>query len=241
MAFPQPLWNKRALLTKDTLVVCDLHIGYERELEKKGVHIPSITPNMVEDIRDMMVQKGVKRLVINGDLKHTIPQGTWQEYKEIPEAMDRWLKVVDEVHVVYGNHDGGVDEYLPSEVYIHDSRGYHLDGVGYFHGHARPDPEVLGSDILVTAHSHPAVTLIDSLGQRNKLHCWVRVKYSLDGERGEVVIMPSFNHLLGGTSINEDGYLGPFFRDIEVIEEDVYLLDGTPLGGISSKDGSRPK
>ncbi len=239
MEFPQPLWNQRALLKGSTLVVCDLHIGYERELEKKGIYITTRTPQMVSKIKEMLVQHKVDCLIINGDLKHNIPKASWQEYDEIPRAIDEWLKAVDEIHLVVGNHDGGIENYLPMDVEVHDSRGYRRDGVGYFHGHARPRDEVLDSDILVVAHSHPSVTLVDNLGQRNKLACWVRIKYTLDEIEREAVVMPNFNPLLGGISINEDGYLGPFFRDITVREENVYLLDGTLLGGVSSKADSR--
>ncbi len=236
MEFPQPLWNQRALLYGSTLVVCDLHIGYERELEKKGIYITSKTDMMVKDIKDMLVQHEVGCLIINGDLKHNIPKASWQEYEEIPRAVDEWLKVTDEIHLVTGNHDGGIEDYLPTDVKVHDSRGYKRDGIGYFHGHARPNKGLFDSEVLVVGHCHPTVTLEDNLGKGNKFHCWVRVKFSMDGIKGEVVVMPNFNPLLGGVSINKNGYLGPFFRDITIKEEDVYLLDGTLLGEISSKD-----
>ncbi|MFO8109970.1 MAG: metallophosphoesterase [Thermoplasmata archaeon] len=235
MVFPQPLWNERAMIKGSTLVACDLHIGYERELEEKGVFVSSKTPGMVKDIHDMLVEHNVDCLIINGDLKHSIPQASWQEYNEIPNAIDRWLRVVKEVHVVRGNHDGGLENYLPRDVTIHDSRGYRRNDIGYFHGHARPSDEVLDADILVTAHCHPSITLFDKLGKRNKLHCWSRIKFTLNKREGDLIVMPSFNPLLGGVSVNEDGYLGPFFRDIDIIEEDIYLLDGTHLGGFTDK------
>lgn len=235
METPQPLWNKRALLKDSTLVVCDLHIGLEEELKKKGIFVSSGTPGMVRDIKDMLVEHEASCLIINGDLKHNIPQATWQEYREIPGALDQWLRVTDEIHVIRGNHDGGVEEHLPGEVFIHDARGYSRDGIGYFHGHARPSKEVLNSDVLVTAHSHPAVVLTDRLGKRNKFHCWSRIRYSGDEEEGYLIVMPAFNPLLGGVNINEEGYLGPFFRDTAILEENIYLLDGTHLGDIRGK------
>ncbi len=230
MAIPQPLWNRRALRHEDSLVVADLHIGYEFELEKKGYIVPSQTDNMIHGIREMLAETGAERLIINGDLKHNIPQGSWQEYKEIPKALDSWLKEVDEIHILKGNHDGGLDSYLPSEVILHNSAGAVIDGIGYFHGHATPSEKVLRTENIVTAHSHPAVSLKDGLDRKERHPCWVKFNFSRDDLHGEGIMVPTFNELLGGTCINEHGYLGPFFRNYEIYEDTVYLTDGTCLG-----------
>ncbi len=226
----EPIWNERVLLTDDALVVADLHVGYERELKEKGFNIPRQTQKMIDKILEILEKKEVKKLVINGDFKHQIPGSSWQEYNDIPNAVDEWLKKVEEIHLIPGNHDGGIDKYLPSEVAIHDSSGAVIDGIGFFHGHAKPTDEVLSTGELVVAHCHPTVTLIDSLSRKEKKECWVRLDYSREEVSGKAVIMPHFNHLLGGVSINEDGYLGPFLNNSELSEEKIYLLDGTFLG-----------
>ncbi len=233
MTLPQPLWNRRALKAGNTLALADLHIGYERDLYKKGVRIPSNTPDMVKRVSKILELQEVEILMIIGDLKHNIPQSSWQEYEEIPKAIEKWLKLVDEIHLVPGNHDGGIEKYLPSDVIIHPSKGTVIGGVGYIHGHALPSDEVLQSDMIVMGHDHPAITLTDSLGTTRKEHCWVRVKFESEMGTGEAVIVPNFNTLLGGTSINTDGHLSPFFRHVFVKKEKIYLLDGTFLGNIS--------
>ncbi len=230
MPTPQPLWERRALLYKDSLIVADLHIGYEFGLEKKGYIIPSQTDKIIENIREMLVETGAKRLIINGDLKHNIPEGSWQEYKEIPEALDKWLKEVKEIHLFKGNHDGGIEKYLPSEVILHGPEGAVIDDIGYFHGHASPSKEVTEAKKIVTAHSHPAVSLKDRLDRLERHPCWVRFNFSREDLHGNGILMPTFNELLGGTCINVHGYLGPFFRNYDISEELVYLLDGTCLG-----------
>ncbi len=227
---PQPLWNQKALQIGDTLVIADLHIGYERELEKKGVNLPSQTEKMVENIIKKLKDHDFDKLIIVGDLKHNIPQSTWQEYKEIPEAMDEWLKVVDEIHVLKGNHDGNISKYLPSEVFIHPSSGSVIDDVGYFHGHANPSIEVIETGLVVMAHNHPTVSLIDSLDNKQKEQCWVRFNYQAQDFKGKGIIIPHYNPLLGGVSINENDYLGPFLKNEKISNEKVYLLDGTYIG-----------
>lgn len=228
----QPIWKKRGLLADHTLVIADLHIGYEKELENKGVRLPSQTVDMIDSVVEILREEDIDKLVINGDFKHNIPESTWQEYSEIPEAIDGWLKEVDEIHLIPGNHDGGIDRYLPSDVSIHDPSGWVDDGVGFFHGHAWPSEEVLETGHVIVGHNHPMVTLTDSLGNKEKKQCWIRGKFQLNSYSGKFIMMPHLNPLLGGISVNEDGFLGPFLKNAEMSEEKVYLLDGTKLGSI---------
>lgn len=227
---PEPLWNQKALKVEKTLVIADLHIGYERKLEKKGVHLPSQTEKMVENVIHKLEKNEFNKLIIVGDLKHNIPQATWQEYKEIPEAMEQWLKIVDEIHVLKGNHDGNISKYVPSEVIIHDGSGSIIDGIGFFHGHANPSKDVVENGLVITAHNHPTVTLVDSLDNKQKEQCWVRFDYSTEGLEGRGIIIPHYNPLLGGVSINENEYLGPFLKNEKIYNEKIYLLDGTYIG-----------
>ncbi|MGM0405069.1 MAG: metallophosphoesterase [Thermoplasmatota archaeon] len=226
----QPLWNHKAMSIDKTLVIADLHIGYERELEEKGVNLPSQTYVMINEIIEILNKNRYERLIINGDLKHNIPSGSWQEYKEIPELIDKLIENVDEIHLTPGNHDGKIEKYLPSEVIIQDSSGYVFDDVGILHGHANPSKDVLNSDMIVIAHSHPTISMFDNLGIREKIQCWVKVKIEYEEYKKDVILMPHFNHLMGGNSINENGYLGPLLNNSKIKDEEIYLLDGTFLG-----------
>ncbi len=230
----EPIWNQRLLEVKDNLVVTDLHVGYERELEEKGINIPDQAERMIDPIYERLEKKDMRRLIINGDFKHNIPKATWQEYRDIPRMVDEWLKVVEEIHLIPGNHDGGISRYLPSEVFLHDPQGAVIDGIGFFHGHAIPSEDVLSTGNIVLGHTHPAVELIDSFHNKEKKECWIRLEYRWkDGrKKGDGVIMPHYNPLLGGTSVNKekDHYLGPFLNNESLSNERVYLLDGTYLG-----------
>lgn len=228
MKKPQPLWNKRVLRYEGSLTIADLHIGFERELEEKGVNLPSQTPKMIDTVCEILKDDKIDRLIIDGDLKHNIPEGSWQEYKEIPSAIDRWLKEVEEIHLIPGNHDGNISKYTPSDVIIHEPRGMVIEGIGYLHGHARPSEEVMKCELTVLGHTHPSVTITDSLGKKEKMPCWIRLEYGEDRKRA--IILPTYNELLGGISVNEEGYIGPFLNDIDIKEERIYLLDGTYLG-----------
>jgi metallophosphoesterase superfamily enzyme len=138
--------------------------------------------------------------------------------------------------------------------------------VGVLHGHSWPYPALLGADLLVMGHNHPTVRLNTPLGVRVTRRAWVRghvdpervasailgqdgVKFEGDAVKAfqkeydvrvgkpQVVIMPTFNDLMGGLPVNSEtpkSLLGPLFRSgaIEVDDFDVYLLDGTFLGRV---------
>lgn len=237
----QPLWNHKALSIDKTLIIADLHIGYERELEDKGVNLPSQTNIMEKEINNILEDDVYNRLIINGDLKHNIPSSSWQEYKEIPNAIDLWLTLVDEIHLIPGNHDGGIDKYLPSDVVIHGSHGSVFDGIGILHGHASPSESVLKSETIILGHNHPTISLFDNLGVREKIQCWIKLKFEFEGHKGDIIIIPHFNPLMGGNSINDNGYLGPILKNSKLKNQEIYLLDGTFLGEIEDLISLQPR
>jgi len=135
--------------------------------------------------------------------------------------------------------------------------------IGLFHGHAWPSPEVLSSEILVMGHIHPVVWFRDRLGLWTVRQVWVKtecsgelmasayLKYLKVKTRGDpletfrlrtglqlrdarLIILPAFNELVGGVSINrlEKRLMGPILRSrgVDVKAAEVYLLDGTYLG-----------
>jgi metallophosphoesterase superfamily enzyme len=138
--------------------------------------------------------------------------------------------------------------------------------VAVLHGHAWPYPRLLEADLIVMGHNHPAVQLNTPLGVRITRRVWVRgridrrrlaeafleqagvkpeddpldefvERFEAEVNDSQVVIMPTFNDLMGGLPVNAEtpkSLLGPLFRTgaIEVEDFDVYLLDGTFLGQV---------
>jgi len=139
--------------------------------------------------------------------------------------------------------------------------------VAAMHGHAWPYPRLLSADLIVMGHNHPAVQLNTPLGVRITRRAWVRgspdpaklaeallkqanidpgddpvgtfqESFELKVGAPQLVIMPTFNDLMGGLPVNSEApksLLGPFFRSgaVDVEDFDVYLLDGSFLGKVS--------
>jgi metallophosphoesterase superfamily enzyme len=135
--------------------------------------------------------------------------------------------------------------------------------VGLFHGHAWPALEVLTADLLVMGHVHPVIWFRDKFGTWMVKQVWIKgrcngqklatayLKYLKSKTKKSpsanlrkkggiqikdplLIIMPPFNDLIGGVSLNriQKRLVGPVLgsESVNIAESEVYLLDGTYLG-----------
>ncbi len=229
---------------EDVLVVADLHLGYEFELLQNGLRIPSQTGEMRKRLLSLSERLDPRELIILGDFKHNIPYvGDW-EFEEL-EQFARAMPV--ETTIIKGNHDGGLESIIHADkVSFGKTRGEVRGGVGFFHGHTWPERDLLDCKYLVMGHSHPAIVLKDALGVEKRLPCfiesnpiWEKLEERYPSRMGEynrdlkVIVLPSFNKLLGGTGFNVDKPLGPMASNcLDIPGSTVILIDGTILGKI---------
>jgi putative SbcD/Mre11-related phosphoesterase len=224
-----------ALLLQDkkdrALVVADLHIGWERLLSQKGIHLPSQTPKLKRLLIKLIREIKPTHLLLLGDLKDAITTISMQEWKEIPEFFEDIQLKVPEMQVIIGNHDGKIEPLMPEKTKIVPASGITFGDVGLFHGHAWPAPELLACKTLITGHIHPTVAIRDPMGFRItkqiivKAQCnskqlamkllknlrkktdnipkTLKEEYSLELEVSQLFILPSLNQFLGGRPINE--------------------------------------
>jgi metallophosphoesterase superfamily enzyme len=223
------------------LVIADLHIGIESDLEAHGVHIPSQGRGRLDRILACIEDGRPDLVLLLGDVKHSVPLTTRQEYRELPLLL-REIRSRAPMKLVPGNHDGGIERFL-EEGELLPARGALIDGVGYLHGHTYPDPSLLGH-LLVIGHHHPMIALRDEVGcaLRDRAYLLTSVDEGClglgDEGRGEgepgptrVLVMPAFNELTGYdlTGMGEST-LGPLSRCMDFVNAEVFLTDGTYLG-----------
>lgn len=230
--FPALLLRRKS---ERVLVVADLHIGWEVALAERGIHVPSQTSKMLERMVRLVKAHRPTRLILLGDVKHTVATADWGEWRDIPEFCEALQGLVPEIQVVPGNHDGNLEPLLPESVKILPSTGITLwREFGLFHGHTWPAPELLGCPNLVIGHVHPVVAFRDPLGFRVTRQVWVKAgcdgmgltksvlrhlkigvgkdpagllrgRFHVEARASKVFIMPSFNEFLGGQSMNRKG------------------------------------
>jgi putative SbcD/Mre11-related phosphoesterase len=231
----------------NVLIIADLHFGLEYSLAKAGAQLPSQTKRITEHIIDLCKRNKVTQLILLGDIKHTVPITSKQEWRELPNVFLNLLDVVESIDIIPGNHDGNLKRLIPNEndgIRFHPASGAVLHGIGFFHGHTWPAPKVLKTNQMIMAHNHPNVLFIDKLGGRVSYSCWVRCRLDrkaaserypeLPSGDPELIIMPAFNDLGSGTPVNapKPEFLGPILKHgyINLKSTHVYLLDGTDLG-----------
>jgi len=236
------LWPYPAVLVKSeglrTVVVADLHIGWEVALSQEGIHVPSQTPKLLKKLMEVVSMYKADRLLILGDVKHTVATAETPEWRDVPEFFSALGRQVNEVLVIRGNHDGNIEPLLPESVKVLPSTGVAMGEVGFFHGHRWPSPALLSCRTLVMGHVHPVVVFRDPAGFRVTRQVWVkadcdgallskvlqrkyRVKEKEEKARtrqgglksavkcARLLVMPSFNDFLGGRPLNEGrGELG---------------------------------
>jgi len=223
------LKDEPAMVIEKSLVVADLHIGITKEIFDSGISLPKQSKRFADKLNSLKKETQTNCLIVLGDLKHKVPGISWQEFKEIPEFINR-LKYRN-ITIIKGNHDGWIEKIvktMETKKKIEVKKSVTIKNFILTHGHRRI--KASGKTIVI-GHNHPYVKFIDELGARYYQPVWI--KGPIKG-KNELIIMPAFNDLSGMTIINEQKLLGPVAKLLNKKEAHVFLLDGTDLGVIES-------
>jgi metallophosphoesterase superfamily enzyme len=220
------------------LVAADLHFGIEADLALHGLHFRSRSKARLERLLAIVDRVDPDRLLLLGDVKHSIPSLTRQEYFELPRILET-LRDRIPLRVFPGNHDIGIERYLkPAEICAKE--GEIIDGVGYLHGHMYPLPALAGH-LMIVGHHHPLLSLRDEVGCALQSPAYLRAGVSLSGlgmaEKKEtdpptrVLFMPAFNEIAGYDILQIiRNPTSPLSRHILPEETEIILADGTLIG-----------
>jgi putative SbcD/Mre11-related phosphoesterase len=233
MLTPLPPYQAALLRTKETkiMIIADLHIGWEMALSQNGIHVPSQTLKLLAKLKALLCEYRPAKLVILGDVKHTVAKAEMSEWRDIPDFFNSLKDLVQEILIIRGNHDGNLEPLLPESVKLLPGTGEVISSAGFFHGHQWPSTRLLKCKTLVMGHIHPVVVLRDPAGFRIMKQVWVRANCNnlllakilrrkckltntealqqrenmpaLRSSAAELFIMPSFNDFLGGRPFNE--------------------------------------
>ncbi len=228
---PHPAALIRTQKTR-TMVIADLHIGWEMALSQKGIYVPTQMPKLLQTLKKLLSIYKPSKLLILGDVKYTVVTADIGEWHDIPDFFDELRKQIKEICIIRGNHDGNLEALLPERIRILPATGTILGEVGVFHGHRWPSPSLLRCKTILMGHVHPIVVFRDPAGFRVTRQVWVkaqcntieltraileknRVKiendpqetlrkhYKIRPKTSQLFIMPSFNDFLGGRPLNE--------------------------------------
>jgi len=238
----QPVYGERAIYIPEekTIIVADLHIGIEYELEDKGVIISMQTKKLLERILKITGKKRGERIVILGDLKHTIENREYmmKERREIGYFLKELSKHA-EIWIVKGNHDGRIRSKYAK---IYGGRGILMGDIFMAHGHAWPSDDIINASVFVMAHLHPHIRIMLRSGYTYMEPCWIVGKFNKNiaekypgiNTKMKVIVMPSFNPVVGGIAVNKEKISYGIAGMINWHNSVVYLLNGVNLGRIKN-------
>ncbi len=209
------------LKKEKTLVIGDVHIGYEEALNKQGLLIPRAQfKDIVKRCEKLFSKIKADTVVINGDLKHEFGTISEQEWRETLRFLDFLSEKTKKVFLVRGNHDtilGPIAKKRNVEI-----KDYYKAGDIYFcHGHRIPeDKDFKKAKTIVIGHEHPAITIGNS-ARRELFKCFAKGKW----KNKTLIAMPSFNTITTGTDLLRDEPLSPFMKQIKNKNEmEIYVV-----------------
>lgn len=215
------LWLKE----EKTLIVNDLHLGYEEALQRKGVLLPKFQLQEIISLFQRIFQKvKPRKVIINGDLKHEFGKILLQEWKEVRQLLDFLRQHSKEIIIIRGNHDLAIRSFAEKK---EDERGeeekkvkivteYRSGDTLIIHGYELV--ETTTAQRIIIGHEHPAITLRAG-GKWEKYKCFLKGRWN----EKEIIAVPSFNPLTEGTDILKEETLSPFIKDLDSFE--VFIIN----------------
>ncbi|HEX3001649.1 MAG TPA: metallophosphoesterase [Methanoregula sp.] len=222
------------------LIVADLHFGIEADLAAHGLHFKSRSSDRLERLMRVIDIADPDALVLLGDIKHSIPSLTRQEYYELPGVLDT-LRMRVPLIVFPGNHDVGIERFF-QDTELRPRDGALVDGVAYLHGHMYPAPDLYGN-LMVIGHHHPLLSLRDEVGCALQEPAYIRAGLRNDCRdvpvNGSVstrlMFVPAFNELSGyDISQMVKNPFSPLSRCMDAGQAEIILADGTYIGPLDS-------
>lgn len=173
----------------NTMIVSDLHWGKTAHFRRHGIAIPA-NAQQADEIRlsQMVQQHGVQRLIIAGDMFHSVTNKQVEEFSH-------WRNAHLQLHIdlVVGNHD-----ILPAQQYAVNDITVHrelLDAGPFLISHDEiPDAE----KFHIHGHMHPCFTAGGRGRTSIRLQC-----FCMNGSR---MVLPSFGTFTGCHNISATEY-----------------------------------
>ena len=175
-----------------SFVIADLHLGYEAEARAEGAGVPSTQyPIILKRVEGILSGYDPRRLVIAGDLKHSLGRNRRQEWDQVLGLLDT-LDGRCEPVLLKGNHDNFLGTILRRRKM--EMRGsIKIGNFTVAHGHKSIRRGA--KTWLAIGHEHPSLRVRDELGARAAAPCF------LWSSAEKIIVMPAFSPISFGRSV----------------------------------------
>ncbi|MFZ0442559.1 MAG: metallophosphoesterase [Methanobacterium sp.] len=209
------------LLIKDALIISDLHIGYEQSLNREGIMVPRFQYKLIlERLEEIIRRSTIRKVIINGDLKHEFGRITRQEWKEALNFIEFLKENFDEIILLKGNHDN-FTKFIADKTGLEVYETYSIENFIIMHGDKIPqDIMSLGESTIIIGHEHPCIGIRN--GERlEKIKCFLKGNYN----EKKLLVMPSFNFVTEGSDVLNEKPLSPFLKNRSTDHFEVYGVE----------------
>ena len=209
------------LLVDRTLIISDLHIGYEQALNRQGIMIPRFQyKKILERLEEIINKFNIERIVVNGDIKHEFGRITRQEWDEALNFIIFLKNNFDDIVLLKGNHDN-FTKFIADKTDLIVYETYILGDYIIMHGDKIPDDLMAKQEsTIIIGHEHPCIGIRN--GERfEKIKCYLKGSY----KEKNLIVMPSFNFVSEGSDILHEKSLSPFLKKRSIDEFEVYGVE----------------
>ncbi len=204
------------LIKEKTLIISDIHIGFEEALNRQGVLVPRVFfKEFLERLKKML--DDVETVVVNGDLKHEFAGMSSSEWK----GTDAFFHVLEgkKIVIIKGNHDPILPFVLTNTKILPFLR---IGDILIAHGDNILQEE---AKIIIIGHEHCAIGLKEKI-RIEKFKCFLKGKF----KESILIAMPSSNLASEGTDVIRSERLSPYLKqdlqnfDVFIVSEKVYAF-----------------
>jgi len=195
-----------------TLILSDIHLGYEEALNKQGVLIPRFQfKDIMQKMEKLINETKPETIVLNGDIKHEFGHISEQEWRETLQFIDCLKKNCKQLILIKGNHDK-ITDIIAEKRQMKTTKNYSVNDIYITHGDFIPkDAEFKKAKTIIIGHEHPAISLREG-NRSEKFKCFLKGKY----KDKTLIVMPSLNPINEGTDVLQERTLSPFLdQDIK--------------------------
>ena len=200
-----------------SMVVSDLHLGYESHMAKRGVFVPKVNlKKITKDMEAVASKRDVNSVIVVGDIKNEFSNVEQDEFNELYDIIRFCREKKLGLVLVKGNHDNFIDRYRDS-LNLKTYTGEAIIGdYLFFHGDRLPKLSGKGNiKMLISGHEHPAIGIVNPIGRTEKLRCFLIGKYK--GAR--LIVLPAISYFATGSDINlqpQSRLLSPVLRKMDI-------------------------
>ncbi|MFH1256679.1 MAG: metallophosphoesterase [Candidatus Diapherotrites archaeon] len=216
-----------------TLIISDIHLGFEEMLNKQGVFVPrtnfSNAKKRLLQVFSALESEGnsLESIVVNGDLKHEFGSISEQEWAEVLDFLSFLQMHCKKIILIKGNHDnilGPIAKWKGIEIL--EELFFSKQKILVLHGDKIPKTKAFSlAKTLVIGHEHPSITLREGV-KAEQFKCFLKGKFN--GK--QLIVLPSFSEMAYGSSLLREKPLSPFLQgglsDFEVwaVEDKPYYV-----------------